>query len=399
MPRIHLILLLVSTALINCVGATKPSSEWDGLDSAEKVACEEWPKPEGAISVRSVTPLIGSKIGFIASYNMRNGSTGHYYLPFNDSEDISMDGVEARNFGAGSLVAGGGVLMGQLLLGVIQSANGLSKLELRSVADNVVRYAITLPAKDIKAPKIAIKGNDVWLQYREADDETAVEDARVGFIRITPKEKTFTVSAHVPGLPPGTEVVANDDTDIYAIAVWGEKTGASAKTFKFFAQAFYNDPKTKSKASEIDFPIEAGVESWSIAEARKGFFLGVVDGDSLVGQSNLRLARIFWQDGYQKVSWVKTRSLLNQHVSDAAWVKHEGKRHLVMPKWVDAESTLGIYSVSDTDIDNVKALGIFPTSVRLLELFKGSKSNEVFALLRSKNKGAARFDLCNLGGL
>lgn len=165
-----------------------------------------------------------------------------------------------------------------------------------------------------------------------------------------------------------------------------------------FKVSAINEDGTHIGPSTITVPISNNVESWSATILGDQILLAYRRRFSAWGV-NAQSCQLELGDLGAVVNWVKTRTLLNEHVSEPIWITQGEVAQLVVPKWVDGESTLATYRVGRFDIESSAVSGLFPKGMRVLNGFSPASSNTPLVLLRHKSNPGWRFELCRLKDL
>jgi hypothetical protein len=403
--KIMKFLLVLSLVIVQSCSAFRPqraASEWQALDSATDVSCAKWPMPPKALSIRDIDFIPGAENFFITDYMLRTGASSRerYVNRFSNKTEIEVEDLQLRKFGSESMLVGGGEYDRKPSVALIQKKSSRFIFELRSIEDNIVRYSVPLPYDDIVAGQLHIAGSHLWLRLSRTKGNASVEDARVSLLHLQPalkatgKRSSLVLRTFNSDWDPSMALISLDKPE-KLLTIWGEKTGIDNRSFRFFVASADSSSGTVDGRREIEITTDANVESWSVVPFKGGFLLAIVDGDSLVGQSKLKIARLLWEGEYHRVGWLKTRSLDNEHVSEPEWLMRGDQAVLLLPKWVDGESTIAAYTVSAGDVENSQAIGVFPNGVRVMESFLSKKDN--YALIRYRKSNHVQYELCNLG--
>jgi hypothetical protein len=344
----------------------------------------------------------GDSYGFLASVTQRNGAPTHYYADFKHDPDIDADTLQLRQFGSGAVVAGGTNIGGKVYAVVLPSGKGAGTLELRSMSDNVVRYSAKKLDTNIRGARSFAVKKGVWVLYRSGSDEESLEDLKAtlafaSFDGAKPEMK-LNVQRGAP-YPHDAEILPIGDGSKVLIA-WAEqqKTKTTSSLFLKINEVD-GASKLSSPPKTIKIALQSEVESWRVTAFRGGLLLAVVDGDSLVGQAVLRVAYVDWSDGVASLKWVKDSPLINEHVSLPNWVVTRKDAHLLLPKWVEEDSTIATYTVGGDGIEKTSASGAFKKGTKVTDVFYDAKENDIYAIVRVKGQYGWQFDVCDLGDL
>lgn len=153
----------------------------------------------------------------------------------------------------------------------------------------------------------------------------------------------------------------------------------------------------KGKSSDsgvLNFKTDAAVESGAVLAVTGGFFVTAVTGDSLVGNAQIETAFFPW--GSTNPAWTHTARLPHTHLGDPVLVPGEAaeKARLLVPKWVDRETTIGTYRLSPERIEAQGNHGIFPDISTIVA--SGLTTRGTAMMVRSRDKDNWRFRLCEM---
>lgn len=384
-------LLFMVVVLSGCAifSGHKTHSGWVVLEKSEKVACGLWPKQEQDLAINEVVVARGKQLGFLATGLNRDGSPKHYYLPFQDDVDLDAGDLIPLKLGHNAVIAGGASWGGKPLVDVVyntpqKDGSDKSSFELRNVNDNLVRTKADVLPLGVKAASVVYATDVHWIVFQKDGS-----DFGIARLALAGKEKfKFEV---VPGLSfkemPVLVLTGAGGTGQEALVIGRE--GAANKPFqvrKIDAQARASMPST------LELTAENGVESWAAASYGGANYLVYVDGDSLIGQAELKVAAFDWTNGATNVKWTKGVPLQDVHVSDPVFVVSSKGLQVLTLNWVDDESTVARYIVAAGTIGKPVYSGIFKKGSRIVEAF--NEGDDLYAVMRHKNDDSWVFQLC-----
>ncbi len=137
------------------------------------------------------------------------------------------------------------------------------------------------------------------------------------------------------------------------------------------------------------------IESFATYLRDGNFHLAYVDGDSLVGESSLKVTKAALEGGSPSVKWTRQSSLRNVHVTEPVFVNSKKGLELLVLKWVDEESTIARYMVTAEGIGKPTYAGVFKRGSRIMEAFSVD-AGRAFAITRSKGSDNWDFLVCRL---
>jgi len=385
LPKILTLLLLVTP--LSCTLNNKVESEWATLQSASSAKCEPWNQNDDVLSVEQVQVFGDKPFGFLTSVRLRNGQSAFDYADFKQSLNIKP--MIRREFGA-SVDAISGFSDSKEVYTVASTG---SKIEIRSMSDHVVRHTATGLPKDIRSINAHPVKDGVWLSFRAGDDETALEELGYQFAYFPLNTgKTEVKLSYFPKTPVNTfqASIISNPTDSTVLVIWKPKDKNGRK---FYIAQLDPSNKISFEKKSIDVSAEHDVESWTASHVPGGLLLTYVDGDSLIGQANLKVLKLAWKDQYITSTWLKSKSLLNEHVSDPIGVHSSNKSFVLIPKWVDNESTIALYTIGEQGFENAEAVGVFPRGLRVMDAYW---DNDIYALIRFRQDRKWQFQLCRI---
>ena len=138
----------------------------------------------------------------------------------------------------------------------------------------------------------------------------------------------------------------------------------------------------------------APIESARALPVKEGVFLAAVTGDSLIGEANLEV--FFFRFGLADAVWSKLIKLPHTHLGDPVLVVDGAVSHavLMLPKWVDLESTIGTYRLSPEGLVASANQGIFPAAAVVVDAAENTGGAAV--MIRSRTKDKWRYKLCEM---
>ncbi len=138
----------------------------------------------------------------------------------------------------------------------------------------------------------------------------------------------------------------------------------------------------------------ATIESARALPVDGGVFFALVTGDSLVGEGGLEVS--FFRFGLSDPVWSKSMKLAHTHLGDPALVSDGSSGHavLMIPKWVDLESTIGTYRLSPEGLVASANQGIFPGASVVVD--SSQITGGAAVMIRSRTKDKWRYKLCEM---
>ena len=389
------LLLFVTVGLAGCAifSGQKPHSSWFVLEKSEKAECGLWPKQADDLAINDIALARGAKKGFLASGLNRDGSSKYYYLPFKGEIDLAGEDLVPLKLGRHAVLLGGGMWGGKPIVDVAYNAaqkdgTERSSFELRNVKDNLVRHKAEFLKAGIGAGTVVWSADAHWIVYQDKDGASDFGIARLALG--APRSKSKIGFEAVPGLKfkerPALIPVGGGQE---ALVIGRE--GDAGKPFqvrKIDASGRASNPST------LELAAENGVESWAAAAYGGSNYIVYVDGDSLIGQAELKVAAFEWRDDTTSVKWSKGLPLKDVHVSDPVFVASSKGLQVMALNWVDDESTIARYIVAAGTVGKPVYSGVFRKGSRIVEAF--SDDGDLYAVMRHKDDVNWVFQLCKL---
>lgn len=387
MRRIQLLLLAGSVGGCTGFGGPKTQSEWSVLADVDAAECALWPMRDRDLQLNEVALTQGGKTrGFGVSGLRRDAAPMHYYAPFDGDVELDKEDYVDLNLGRGAILLGGAVAGGKELAFVGRVVGDKTTLEVRSVRDNVVRYKGPLADTIIEDGGVDVAASGAWLTVRDQDGAQ-----RLAYVDLSKPDK---IESRVIPAATRTEtlrVLPRPGKADGVLALWRE--GETGQPFK--ARWVGMDGKVGEVVS-LDFTVTSQVESWTAVGYGGGYYLAVVDGDSLIGQSELKIAHINWSDGSAQVRWTKASPLTDEHVTEPVFAVTERGLEALVLKWIDEESTIARYMVAGGTVGKPKYSGIFPKGSRIIEAFTSADGDDLYVVTRNRGESGWVFRICEM---
>jgi len=391
------ILYFTVVSVSACAGLRGPTitSEWQDLQGAKQVQCAGWPMGEQDLLVNDYEFLKADEVHFLVNMRQRDTTQTYYIAPFTGRVQPDSRQIQQINFGPRSVLAGGLSLGSSSLVGVVvTNAQGRSQLQLRNIPQNTVAYR-SAALEQVRSAQVMGDREGVWLAHQLGDEEQSVEalPQRVAYMPLSSGNEPLPIRsfAGVAASPGAQLVVGGNRSEAILVDLEQRPPRASFVVRRLRANG------DLSQSYTLNLPVNSRVESWRASYHNGRLLLAYVDGDSLVGQANLKVARISWADLVPSVDFVRTKSLLNQHVSEPIWVTRTTDALVLIPKWVDQESTIAAYRVAGSEVSSQVLSGVFPRGMRIMDAFADPNRGSAYALIRQRSREQIwDYQLCQL---
>ena len=378
-----LVIAALNLLLFGCtLGKSNTKSDWIVLENADSVACSAWPKREKDLDISEIT-FQPSASSFLVKGTNRNTSRYTYDLKFDDDEDV--DPQDRANFeiGRSAQVAGLVKMGGANHFVVFEDRQGKTQVEFRNTGTNVVELSFAMNEKQLTPIGLYPSNFGVWISYKNTEqvvrfvfvDHRAGKNAKPVFAALNFSDT------------PKVNVSETDGTIILTTVADRQKTKFSVVTVDVTGKA--------SEAMPVTTKVTYQIESYATYFNNGSFYLAYVDGDSLVGESSLKLVKAGIEGGSVSAKWTRQSSLRNVHVNEPVFVYSKKGLELLVLKWVDEESTIARYMVTADGLGKPTYAGVFKRGSRIMDAFSVD-AGRAFAVTRSKGSDNWEFLVCRL---
>lgn len=350
--------------------------------------CRVWPKPEKDLDVLQVFGgvLSSKQQGFVAVHRTRSGGKAFYKATPEEVDDLRETDLESIELGAQySLVA---VHMDAGELWALFITYPEDKAQLTLVDLNKGRkYDLDMPLPGIGDIQFTRNSEGFWVSYRELSEDVALEEqplkllwingqkleTKVKPVAVTAAEKivgNYRLLSHAPN--NATEVVYLDR---------GTGVHSSQPQFKV---ATLDAKAMKATSGTLTLKINEQVEQWQATAHNGKLYLAFMDGDSLMGNGELKAAEI----DHAKVTWLKGLPLKHIHYSQPQWIQTGNSLSLGALKWLDRESTFAWIGMDGKSLEERASIGVFPEASVLESTFASTEDGQkmTHAVLRVKSR-------------
>ncbi len=378
-----LVIATLNALLIGCsFGKSSTKSDWIVLENADSVACSAWPKREKDLDISDIS-FHPSASSFLVKGTNRNTSRYVYDLKFDDDEDVDPQGRANFEIGRSAQVAGVVKVGGADHFVVFEDRQGKTNVEFRNASSNVVELSFVMTDRLLSPINVYASRFGVWISYKNADQfvRFVFVDSRAG------KDAKPVIAPLNFNEIPKVNILDSDGTIVLTTVADRQKTKFNVVTVDVSGKA--------STAMSIPTKVTYEIESFATYLRDGNFYLAYVDGDSLVGESSLKVTKAALEGGSLSVKWTRQSSLRNVHVTEPVFVNSKKGLELLVLKWVDEESTIARYMVTAEGIGKPTYAGVFKRGSRIMDAFSVD-AGRAFAITRSKGTDNWEFLVCRL---
>lgn len=398
-------LLFSLVILQSCFWSSRQTtSEWTVLKTSANVKCSPWPLHERDYEINRLEVAAPDDPFLLAQGRLRSSQPARYWAKFDGGIAIDPDHAIDIRLGPNALVAGGMTIDSVPHVVVVQNDGGRSKLEVRTVRDNIVRASSVEIDSAIAWATIKSVKDGFWIIFERSASESdygineSSAESRFSVAFVAPAADNTLSIAHFPEAAFTSAPILLPSTDgKSATAIWVD--GAPANKESPFRWRDLRPGEKPGAERTLEAPVDAQIESWTTTVAGGDVLLAWVDGDTLVGDAKLRLARFERAESGLNPRFRKDADMPDTHASEPVWSVRGDKASLLLLQWMDEESSLASYHFTSTDVAPPRYFGVFPKGTRLMETFGVPGDDRTFATIRYRNGNASqwKFEVCDFG--
>lgn len=386
MKLIYLVLLAcVGVSCTNIMGP-KFESNWAELEQVDQINCKRWPLGEHDMWLEDLYVLGGeSEKVLLGKVRKRDGSYSYYYTKFQGSIKLDLDAMIPLSIGQSIPVLGH--LPGKDKFSVIvpKDENNF-QFEIRDAKTNVVSSEVSLKASEITEAKISVDKNGIWIVSNE-------EKLNVSYLS-NDNGKYLPRSFNVD-LPLESKLFPYPDGNATVLSFSGGENRMIQSM-----QLKSNGQISKSVSFQLKGQSD-GIESWDGFHNQSGSYLIYVSGDSVVGEGKLHITK--YKENYVggEADWEKILDLKGLHMSSPIMVTNQkdSDKYALILKWLDGESTLGVYKLGEQGFEKEQNLGVFKKGSALIDAFAFGEESVIYSIIRNKSGKNWEYSLCEVGTL
>ena len=369
-------------------------SKWHVLQGATQLTCENWPRRDRDLQIDDIGVIKGGTPGFLVSGLRRDGQPLQYFTPFDNDVKIDPDRRVELTFGRGAILAGGispksGVIDAVVVRGVGADPQVETRVELRAIPSNLLVAQASLGASSVSEATVHRSGQGAYVVLK-----TDGHQFRLAYVDLSKpaRPRVTAVAGFASGERP---VLAVDPNRRGGWAVWRE--GDSQGSLRAMA---LEGERSISSVMTLDLQVSGDIEAFSAYNGGDQLLVAWIEGDSLVGQAELKVALLQrTPKGNQglKRRWLRTVALRDVHASDPVFLRTAEGPEVAMLNWIDEESTLARFAIGPSSLGRPTYTGIFPRGARVLDTFpENAAATDSYVLIRYREGEQWRHRLCEL---
>lgn len=366
--------------------SARVQSSWHALSKAKKMSCTSWPLREKDLKIEVVRPLSGSPAGVFVTVMKRDASPDYYFSPVSEDGAVDSNRLTSLVLPQHGLLAGGFRAGGKVHALVVTSPENAPILEIRQLESNVVLQRFPLGIKGVEEAYTHAGPHGEWLVVSTVEGPFHLyflHHSVHGAAELRDLGITFQEPPHVASGPGGTLVVWHDAKSRSSLrGLWLETEDVLKRRAGVQADLALGD--------------QNDLESWQAGATPEGFYLAIVTGDSLLGEADLKVAKMEIGSQFGQFEWVGQAPLRDIHAAEPYVVKTAHGTEVLLPNWVDEESTIARYNVTDENLGRPIFSGLFPRGTRIMDSLEDSASGRIWALTRHRIDSRWVYQICGL---
>ena len=385
MLRFIPMLLLAYIAGCTTLGGHETTSGWSALLHSSKVECSTWPLRDKDLQIDDLIWIAGGKPGFLLAGLKRDASPLNYFAPFDGDEAVDPEQFAPLNLGAHAVMLGGGTAGGQNVVVVAHNNGGKSTFDVRSLPGNIVKYKGDLGAFQVVEGNVTQAKGSLWLTVKSEDNIyhlLQIDTSKPGKLSSRAlAAPTFSEQPKLLGSQAGGGVTV----------LW--KEGDTGKPLRL--QVLRADGSMDG-AITLELQVASQAESWAATSHAGMIYLALIDGDTMIGQAEVKVAAVYQGSTGTGVKWIKAIQLRDTHAQEPVIVATSRGLEVLVLNWIDEESTIARYMVAGASIGKPTYSGVFQKGARILEAFAGPDQKDAFVVTRSRNDKRWAYQLCKI---
>ena len=375
----------MATCIVCCQspGTKNSASNWYPLSKSEKVNCSRWPLRDGELQIDEVNVVKGSSGGLLVSGLKRNGGQFNYFSPIN-SDSPAIGNFAPLGLGPTAIVLGGTQSGSNLYAVIARNDENNVALELRTVPDNILSFSNYTGIKPIVAGEITLARSGIWLSYK-------TEDNFYHLIFFNTREAKKITGHPITDLAlPNPPTVIPSGAESTALIIWHDD-----KSDRPFKTQVIREDGSSDAAADLDGRY-GQVESWAARALNRHLYLATIEGDTMIGQADLKVAEFnLTQVGFKPVH-TASYVLTDIHTTEPQFFQGRNGLEVLLLNWIDEESTIARYHVGSSSPGKPSYSGIFQKGTRIMGTLQDPVQDAEYLVTRHREGTHWTFQLCRL---
>ena len=394
--------VIIGFLLVGCVTTEGPDikSTWGALSNADKLKCVFVPKSIHDIETKSMDYVSGNKnSGFVLSAKGRDGAQRVYFLDQKIMQNFTATAEDLQNIALGEKINYLGSFANNGLIYIVIENEGSDEskfLEIREMQKNIVIASSAKFPRSVRATQALVSPEGIWLlTTNDGDSNDDAIKLEFGVIDWSQnKIDLFNIREFKVG--DSIHFVTQEGGGEYAVFWMGSGQGQQSE-YIYNYQVFRG---SKALTGEKHFSVKnkLPLENWTITGRWDSqFWLLMTMGDSLLGNASLLMIDLQKNgDNNIQMQRMNTLDLTDKHFAVPQITTINNRPMLILPTWLDAESTVGLYEIEQDSIKFVGNRGIFPEGTALNDIFSIGSSHELWGSFKRQDGFAFANQLCRL---
>jgi hypothetical protein len=393
------ICVVLSGVITHCASTPKPekpkeSPTWSLLKNVPEVACESLPIRETDLDYQKIEYSSAIE-SLLVKARSRKGRAVYYRLPYTAFGAPDLQLIQPLKVSNEETLIGAGQVYKSPYIALGKNVETDSKISIKMPTEVGTTLATGAPPHAIEDISFSPGDGGFWTlskQMEFVEEPSALDDrpSQIHFFKV--QKNTIASRSFNFQMVGRTQLLTYNQK--HAVAIWlDEGTSSQPKPGKFKMRLVSSKGAFSPEVALTDNAKR--VEQWSAVATKDGVLLATIEGDSVMGEANLKVSKIVLGAKGVQIAWQKTKSLTNEHVGDPVWITHKNSVYIYLPKWLDSESTLSLYRVTDKDVSSIGSVGIFSEGTTFQSIFT-LKDGAVVALSTTMKGNVAQYLLCEV---
>jgi hypothetical protein len=351
---------------------------------------------ESTLETRHLRFLAGPKSSYVLSEGRSRDLQKAVHIAIGNPFKVTEGSLTQLPWGNEDHFVGELVHEAALLILVQSWVDGVANLELRD-SDNAVRLRSAPLSKTFKDSRLVATQGGHWLVYKNQAGDVSLEDEPEQAARLLlGPNKQITLGVPITSASDADAFISSS-TDTSPIVV-GLAKKSEENPFGTFRIANTREGTAAPLETRFILAPKKAVESWTATMREGVLHLAYVEGSSLLGTAELKLALISITPPGKLLSQTSS-TLGHTHSGQLAWLSDATRLYLVVPRWLDQESTLAVYNTDQNGLTALGNWGVFEEGTKFQSFFVDPQGGSKGVITEPRSKLARNPNLCQLTAL
>lgn len=372
-------------------------SQWADLNEAREIECSIWPERANQLRIEDISPFINDNIHlFLVEATSRSGR------PFRYLAHSKTDSINSRFKGDivwpdKSRFLGNGIVKGRnVVLLAIEGSQDKIQLELRDAAKNFVIARSLEIDPDTYLSDAYFNDSGFVLTARKSVEEVAIVDQEFTIHRYLIKGNSLDkISSRREwnGDEPHFYKKNGSKTDEF-LGIWFDRKGDSGSPNGIFRLVDIPSNFKNRTIKNLELKLEGQVDSWSSVQFGDKIILSIVSGDTLLWED--AKLNIFEITTLGSVKRLVSHPIHDRHVGDPFLLAGSDDVFILLPQWLDYESTAGLYRLGTDSLEHLANYGVFSVGSSIKQAFTDRLGQRVFLIYDRPSTFSRQVNLCSI---